>query len=521
MVAPASDAPADPDVGALVPLDAMARFHGASRLPLATAMYIGANIARAVAEQHDRGHVLGTLDANRIRCSHDGQVLITAQGGSFMAPEAKRGEPPDVLSDIYAVGAIVYRLLTGMTPLQAMTRQPVSRLHEVPAPSALIPGIDPALDEVLLACLAHDPGERPISARVLSNTIEGVFAELELIASPSGVVRAVKATDTHRMKPRPASWVEEYTQPGVPRHQEGRTDTRSVVTTSVEDVAAPTIDLQSIIVSPSLCAQPAITESPTAQTAAAASSLVQPTRPILSGVQNPTTLERRSRLGRKSTEARTQSMSRVKPQAEKTSLIYGHPFFRRDSGDVAALSGEMTGDDVVPFEDTYLKVRQGARFAGEVWADARGRLRRKWRYASEGTRRLVLAGFVAGVALLSFGFMLSFGGRDAQVEVAAEPEVSVAARPVVAKAAPAPAPAPVPAAPAPAAPAPAAAPVPVAVAPVSTARAVPVVPARPAVKTQAPAKVSKSSKAKQKLSKKALAKKKAAAKRAAARRAAR
>lgn len=517
MVAPASDASVVPDLGNLVPLDAMARFHGASRLPLATAMYIGANIARAVAEQHDRGHVLGTLDANRIRCSHDGQVLITAQGGSFMSPETKRGEPPDVLSDIYAVGAIVYRLLTGMTPLQAMTRQPVSRLHVVPAPSALIPGIDPALDEVLLSCLAHDPGERPISARVISSTIEGVFAELELIASPSGVVRAVKATDTHRMKPRASNWAEEYTQPGVPRHQEGRTETHGVVSTSVEDVAAPTLDLQSIIVSPSLCAQPAITESPTVQTAAAASSLVQPTRPILPEVQNPTALERPSRVGGRSTEAPTQSMARVKPQPEKTSLIYGHPFFRRDSGDVEALSAEMTGDDPVPFEQTYLRVRQGARFAGEVWADARGRLGRKWRRASPGARRLAIAGFLGAVTLLSFGFMLSFGSGEAQVEVAAEHEVTVANKPVVAKAAPAPAaPAPAPA-PAPAAPAPA----PVAAAPVSTARAVPVVPARPAVKTQAPAKVSKSSKAKKKLSKRALAKKKAAAKRAAARRAAR
>jgi hypothetical protein len=110
----------------LIPLDALARFHGAARLPLTTALYLGANIARAVADRHERGEVLGKLDANRIRCSHDGEVVIMAEGGTFMAPETKRGEPADMLSDIYAVGAIIYRLLTGMTPVQAMTRQPVS-----------------------------------------------------------------------------------------------------------------------------------------------------------------------------------------------------------------------------------------------------------------------------------------------------------------------------------------------------------------------------------------------------------
>jgi DNA-binding helix-hairpin-helix protein with protein kinase domain len=77
MAAPASEVPTEPDLN-LVTLDTLARFHGASRLPLATAMYLGANIARAVAEFHDRGEVLGTLEANRIRCSHDGRVVIVS-----------------------------------------------------------------------------------------------------------------------------------------------------------------------------------------------------------------------------------------------------------------------------------------------------------------------------------------------------------------------------------------------------------------------------------------------------------
>lgn len=505
MAAPAAN---DPDRN-LVPLDTMARSHGAARLPLATAMYLGANIARAVAEHHDRGEVLGTLDANRIRCSHDGRVVIVSDGGSFMAPEAKRGEPPDVLSDIYAVAAIIYRLLTGMTPLQAMTRQPVSRLHQVPAPSSLIPSIDAALDEVLLSALATDPGERPISARVIAGTIESIFAELEIMAGPSGVVRAVAATDSKRMK-RPESWTAEYTQPGNLAHSDGRTETHSVVTTEVSDVDAPTIDLQSIIVSPSLC-QPAVRETPTIQTSAG-SDLVQPTRELVPEVQHPTTIERTSRLPRAQlpAETPTQSLAPLKP--EPTSLIYGHPFFRRDSQDVEALSGEVTGDEV-PFEETLVRVRKSARFAGEVYTDARQRLGRKWRFVDPSVKKWSIAAGVGAAAVLFFSGLSLLRTPDASVEVG-DAEVTTSKRAKIA---------PVAAAPAAPAAAPVAAPPPAAVAPVSTARAAPVVPARPAVKTEAPgAKTLAKAKPGKKLSKKALAKKRLAAKRAAlARRAAR
>jgi hypothetical protein len=496
MAAPAAT---DPDRN-LVPLDTMARSHGASRLPLATAMYLGANIARAVAEHHDRGEVLGTLDANRIRCSHDGRVVIVKEGGSFMAPEVKRGEPPDVLSDIYAVGAIVYRLFTGMTPLQAMTRQPVSRLHQVPAPSSLNPSIDPALDEVLLSALATDPGERPISARVISGTIEGVFAELEIMAGPSGVVRAVAATDSRRMR-RPESWTTEYTQPGVPLHTaSGRTETNSVVSTEVSEVEAPTIDLQSIIVSPSLCT-PAIKESPTLQTVPG-SDLVQPTRELLPDLQNPTTVERPSRVARLQAETPTQSLAPINP--EPTSLIYGHPFFRRDSRDIA-LSGESSVEEV-PFEETLVRVRKSARFAGEVYTDARQRLGRKWRFASPGMRKWTIAAAVGAAAVLFFAGLRAGRTPDASVEVG-DAEVTTSKRAKIA---------PVAAAAAPAATVPAAL-LPAAVAPVSTAQAAPVAPARPAVKTEAPGgKVLAKAKPGKKLSKKALAKKKKlAAKRAA------
>lgn len=489
----------------LVRLDALARHHGASRLPLATAMYLGANIARAVAAAHDRGEVIGKLDANRIRCSHSGQVVIVREGGSYMAPETKRGEPPDVLSDIYAMGAIVYRLLTGMTPLQAMTRQPVSRLHEVPAPSALIPGIDPSLDDVLLSALSTDPGERPISARVLSDTIDRIFEELELIASPSGVVRAVEATGSRRVRPPPARWDEDEKTPALPAKPppaESPTQTNLAAPGAPQrELETQTTDLKSIIVSPSLYTQCPV-ETPTARTAGG-TELAEPTREVSPPAppQNPTVLERKSRV----TESPTQS------QAPQTSLIYGHPFFKRQESfvdEAEAAVDEEFGDDVMPFGEALSKLRHRLRFAGEVYRDATQRLSRRWRRAPATTRLWGAAAFVGAVVAGLLGVvLLSRASND--VEVVGEPEVAVSA-PLAgmkrAAAAPAKAPA-----------APAEAPAEVrAKAPAEVQAKAPVAQEAPVEPTPAASKAKKSAK----LSKKALAakKKKAAAKRAAARR---
>ena len=160
--------------------------------------------------------------------------------------------------------------------------------------------------------------------------------------------------------------------------------------------------------------------------------------------------------------------------------------------------------DLVPFEDTVMRVQKSARFAGEVYRDARGRVGRKWRVASSATRKWTVAAALglAAVLVLS-GMLFARPGHDASVEISGEPEVSMrsAVRPVApVVAAPKPAPVDVPRptsvmlAPAP---------------PPMMARAAPVAPVHAAVK--APVKVTRT-----KLTKKALAAKKKAAKRAAA-----
>jgi hypothetical protein len=84
-----------------------------------------------------------------------------------MAPEQIRGEPVGPAADVYALGVLMHRLLTGAFPFAAATRQELEQLHlesSPPRPSRLAP-ISPALDEVVARCLEKEPRARWSSAR--------------------------------------------------------------------------------------------------------------------------------------------------------------------------------------------------------------------------------------------------------------------------------------------------------------------------------------------------------------------
>ena len=62
----------------------------------------------------------------------------------FMAPEQARGAKPDHRSDLYALGATAFRLLTGHTPFEGETTRDILRAHftqPVQKPSERVPGV--------------------------------------------------------------------------------------------------------------------------------------------------------------------------------------------------------------------------------------------------------------------------------------------------------------------------------------------------------------------------------------------
>ena len=98
---------------------------------------------------------------------------------AFIAPEQALGEPDlDARVDIYALGCVAYWLLTGQFVFTADTTMGylVHHIH-TPAAAAVrdrVAAIPPALDEVILACLAKDPAQRPQTATELSRRLADV-----------------------------------------------------------------------------------------------------------------------------------------------------------------------------------------------------------------------------------------------------------------------------------------------------------------------------------------------------------
>ncbi len=86
---------------------------------------------------------------------------------AYMAPEQKRGEKADARSDVYAVGLMAFRLLTG---------------HEEPGfelPSQIDPSLIPAWDDLVRSAVRANPEERYASAEAMFEAVEGVRKALE------------------------------------------------------------------------------------------------------------------------------------------------------------------------------------------------------------------------------------------------------------------------------------------------------------------------------------------------------
>jgi eukaryotic-like serine/threonine-protein kinase len=99
----------------------------------------------------------------------NGDVALTQEGtitGSplFMAPEQASGDgEPDARSDIYALGAVAYYLLTGRPPFEADNPVKLILAHaqkQVIPPSQLQPGIPSDLEAIVLKCLEKNPADR-------------------------------------------------------------------------------------------------------------------------------------------------------------------------------------------------------------------------------------------------------------------------------------------------------------------------------------------------------------------------
>jgi predicted Ser/Thr protein kinase len=175
----------------------LAEVLAAGPLPWKEALRLGARVARALHHAHAEGIVhrdvkpanLMVLDSGEPKILDFGVAKapasqLTAAGQFFgtpayMAPEQVSGQPVDARTDIFALGCVLYQMLTGRRAFEGESVAAILNrvLHEEPtAPSRLRPGLPSTVDAVVARALAKDPGRRYARGSELADDLEAVAA---------------------------------------------------------------------------------------------------------------------------------------------------------------------------------------------------------------------------------------------------------------------------------------------------------------------------------------------------------
>jgi eukaryotic-like serine/threonine-protein kinase len=127
--------------------------------------------------------------ALRSLTSDDSAPLATGPGvwgtPAYMSPEQLEGRPATLASDIYALGLVIYEMVTGARPFQGDTPMAAAlkRLREPPVPpGGLRADLGPVWESAILRCLERDPAQRFPSARAVVEALAG--GESGLSSSP-------------------------------------------------------------------------------------------------------------------------------------------------------------------------------------------------------------------------------------------------------------------------------------------------------------------------------------------------
>lgn len=173
----------------------------AKRLPWNRAIEIAIETVSALRHAHDLGIIHRDLKPANVMLNQAGQVKLTDFGiaklfgstditaagsllgtADYMPPEQAEGQPVSARSDLYALGALIYAMVTGRSPHSAKTIPEVLYNVRYTIPRALNL-VEPSVPEELAELVAHllqkEMSDRPPTALVVSNRLQSLHHGLQ------------------------------------------------------------------------------------------------------------------------------------------------------------------------------------------------------------------------------------------------------------------------------------------------------------------------------------------------------
>ena len=209
-------------------------------------MSIGAAVADALDAAHRHGLIHRDIKPGNILITASGRALVADFGISraiadasmtvtgttigsvhYFSPEQAAGEEVGPPSDIYALGIVVYEMLSGRRPFEGESAAGVAlkRLNEPPPPlSTGIRPIPAALEAVVMQALARDPAQRYPDAAAFAQALRSWQSQEETAAmvAPAVVAAAAVVPPPGEPEPVPETAAPPPYHPAWPTAEEGR-----------------------------------------------------------------------------------------------------------------------------------------------------------------------------------------------------------------------------------------------------------------------------------------------------------
>ncbi len=178
------------------------RLRREKRIPWREVIDLSIEICIALKAAHDAGIIHRDLKPSNLLLTPDGTLKLTDFGvaqvfagskltvtggiigtAEYMSPEQGQGRRITKRSDLYALGAVIYVMLTGRPPFSGKTTLDVIHKHkynQFDRPRTIVPEIPYWLDEIVCQLLEKDPEKRPADAFVVNRRLQEVVKKVEI-----------------------------------------------------------------------------------------------------------------------------------------------------------------------------------------------------------------------------------------------------------------------------------------------------------------------------------------------------